>query len=103
MMLCLVHQVVEPLLWCCVSMEFCIPLMAVKYLSLRSNLYTAVCQCYYAIHQPLQAEVSACMHTCAISGNHIAVPDKLRLKKIYSNFLLLGKKVLLAKISSFCM
>ena len=59
-MMCLV-QVVEPLLWCCVSMEFCIPLMAVKYLSLRSNLYTAVCQCYYAMQQPLQAEVSICV------------------------------------------
>ena len=73
--LCLV-QVVEPLLWCCVSMEFCVPLMAVKYLSLRSNLYAAVCQCYYAIQQPLQAEVSTHLYGLW----KVAVLDKLRLK-----------------------
>ena len=77
--------------------------MAVKYLSLRSNLYTAVCQCYYAIHQPLQAEVSVCVHACAASGKNIAIPDKLPLKIKYSNFFVVGEKVLLAKISSFCM
>ena len=38
-------------------MESCVPLMTVKYLPVRSILYTSTCICYYAIQQPLQAEV----------------------------------------------
>ena len=55
----LCQSVVEFLLWASVCMESCVPLMAVKYLHLRVNLYTAVCQCYYSIGQPLQAELFA--------------------------------------------
>ena len=38
-------------------MESCVPLMTVKYLPVRTTLYTSTCVCYYAIQQPLQAEV----------------------------------------------
>lgn len=38
-------------------MESCVPLMTVKYLPVRTTLYTSTCACYYAIQQPLQAEV----------------------------------------------
>jgi len=52
-------QVLEYLLWGAVCMESSVPLMAVKYLQLRVNLYMAVCQCYYDIRQPYQAELFA--------------------------------------------
>lgn len=54
----LIEQVVEYLLWAAICMESSVPLMAVKFLPLRGSIYTAVCQCYYDIDQPLQAEVS---------------------------------------------
>jgi hypothetical protein len=38
-------------------MESSVPLMTVKYLPLRVTLYTAVSAVYYAISQPLQAEL----------------------------------------------
>lgn len=38
-------------------MESCVPLMTVKYLPVRTTLYTSTSACYYAIQQPLQAEV----------------------------------------------
>lgn len=59
MRLGLCSSVFKFLLWASVCMESCMPLMAVRYLQLRSNLYTAVCQCYYAFAQPLQAELFA--------------------------------------------
>ena len=52
-------QMVEYLIWAGVCMESSVPLMAVKYLQLRVNLYVAVCQCYYDMRQPLQAELFA--------------------------------------------
>ncbi len=39
--------VLEYLLFCCLAMESSIPLMGIKYLSWRSTLYAATCQCYY--------------------------------------------------------
>ena len=54
----LVCQVVEYLLWAAVCMESSVPLMAIKFLSLRASIYTAICQCYYDINQSLQAEVN---------------------------------------------
>ena len=52
-------QAVEPLLWAAVCMEFSVPLMAVKFLRLRADIYTAVCQCYFYVNQPYQAELFA--------------------------------------------
>ena len=39
-------------------METSVPLLAVKYLSWRSTLYTAVCQCYFDCKATEQAEVN---------------------------------------------
>ena len=55
---CVCVQVIEPLIWSCVTMESCVPLMNVRYLQLRGSLYTAVCQCYYTMNHPLEAEVN---------------------------------------------
>ena len=52
-------KVVEYLIWASVCMESSVPLMAVKYLQLRASLYVAVCQCYYDMRQPHQAELFA--------------------------------------------
>ena len=59
MKLGLCNSIFNFLLWASVCMEYCVPLMTVEYLQLRGNLYTAVCQCYYAFAQPLQAELFA--------------------------------------------
>ena len=40
-------------------MESSVPLMALKYLTLRVDIYTAVCQCYYYLKEPYQAELFA--------------------------------------------
>ena len=51
--------VLEYLVWGCVCMESSVPLMASKYLSMRANFYTAVCQCFLSLRQPHQAELFA--------------------------------------------
>lgn len=48
---------VEPLLWAGVCMESSVPLLAVKFLRLRVDIYTSVCQCYYYVKEPYQAEL----------------------------------------------
>lgn len=50
-------KVLEYLLWACMCMETSVPLLTVKYLSWRSTLYTAVCQCYFDCKATEQAEV----------------------------------------------
>ena len=50
-------RVLEYLLWACMCMETSIPLLAVKYLTWRVTLYTAVCQCYYDCKAGQEAEV----------------------------------------------
>ena len=37
-------------------LESSIPLLTVKYLTWRSTLYTAVCQCYFDLKVPIHAE-----------------------------------------------
>ncbi|KAL4227140.1 hypothetical protein ACF0H5_015113 [Mactra antiquata] len=49
-------KVLEYLLWACMCMETSVPLLTVKYLSWRSTLYTAVCQCYFDCKATEQAE-----------------------------------------------
>lgn len=39
--------VLEYFVFCCLSMECSVPLLGVKYLSWRTTLYAATCQCYY--------------------------------------------------------
>ena len=51
-----VAPVIQYLLWSAVAMELSVPLMAIKYLPLRTNFYVAVCECYYHLHYPTQAE-----------------------------------------------
>jgi len=40
-------------------LESSIPLLTVKYLTWRSTLYTAVCQCYFDLKVPIHAETFA--------------------------------------------
>ncbi|XP_052282343.1 cilia- and flagella-associated protein 54-like isoform X6 [Dreissena polymorpha] len=49
-------KVLEYLLWACMCMETSVPLLTVRYLSWRSTLYTAVCQCYFDCKASEQAE-----------------------------------------------
>ena len=60
-------EVVEHLLWASVCMESSVPLMAAKYLRLRVCLYVAVCQCYYDVKQPVQAELFAREHLTKVT------------------------------------
>ncbi|XP_061438715.1 cilia- and flagella-associated protein 54 [Rhineura floridana] len=52
-------KVLEYLLWACVCMESSVPLLAVHYLTWRSTLYAAVCQCYYDCHSGMYGEIFA--------------------------------------------
>ena len=54
-----VLHIVEYLLWCAVGMETSVPLVSVNYLPIRTNCYIAVCECYYHIQHPAEAEVFA--------------------------------------------
>ncbi len=56
---CHASQVVEYLLWCGVCMESSVPLLASRYLRLRTNIYVAITQCYYLMSQPNEAEIFA--------------------------------------------
>ena len=49
-------HILEYLIWACVCMESSIPLMTVKYLGWRCQLYTSTCQCYYDLKADLEAE-----------------------------------------------
>ncbi|XP_070611988.1 cilia- and flagella-associated protein 54 isoform X2 [Erythrolamprus reginae] len=52
-------KVLEYLLWASVCMESSIPLLALHYLTWRTTLYTAVCQCYYDCQFGIHGEVFA--------------------------------------------
>ncbi|XP_026548471.1 cilia- and flagella-associated protein 54 [Notechis scutatus] len=52
-------KVLEYLLWASLCMESSIPLLAVHYLTWRSTLYAAVCQCYYDCQSGIHGEVFA--------------------------------------------
>ncbi|KAK3102398.1 hypothetical protein FSP39_011137 [Pinctada imbricata] len=52
-------RVIEYLLWASMCMETSVPLLSTKYLSWRSTLYTAVCQCYFDCKQTHHAEAFA--------------------------------------------
>ncbi len=51
--------VLDYFLWGAVAMESSVPLMASKYLTMRTNFYTAVCYCYYRLEESSQAELFA--------------------------------------------
>ena len=51
--------VLDYLLWGAVAMESSVPLMASKYLTMRTNFYTGICYCYYRLDEPSQAELFA--------------------------------------------
>ena len=40
-------QILDFLVWSCVAMESSVPLMTVKYLSWRCQLYSTTCLCFY--------------------------------------------------------
>ncbi|XP_075456664.1 cilia- and flagella-associated protein 54 isoform X2 [Ascaphus truei] len=52
-------KALEFLLWASVCMESSVPLLSVHYLTWRSTLYTAVCQCYFDCHAGVHGEVFA--------------------------------------------
>ncbi|XP_015271758.1 PREDICTED: cilia- and flagella-associated protein 54 [Gekko japonicus] len=52
-------KVLEYLLWACVCMESSVPILAVHYLTWRTTLYAAVCQCYYDCQLGIHGEVFA--------------------------------------------
>ncbi|KAM8971997.1 cilia- and flagella-associated protein 54 [Pelodytes ibericus] len=52
-------KALEFLLWASVSMESSVPLLSVHYLTWRSTLYTAVCQCYFDCQAGVHGEVFA--------------------------------------------
>ncbi|XP_019370589.1 PREDICTED: cilia- and flagella-associated protein 54 isoform X2 [Gavialis gangeticus] len=52
-------KVLEYLLWASVCMESSVPLLSVHYLTWRTTLYTAVCQCYYDCRASIHGEVFA--------------------------------------------
>ncbi|KAJ8374133.1 hypothetical protein SKAU_G00047130 [Synaphobranchus kaupii] len=59
MSLNLCSQALEYLVWACVCLETSVPLMNVTFLTWRTTLYCAACQCYYSCQAGLQAEVFA--------------------------------------------
>uniref|UniRef100_A0A6I8NGL9 Cilia and flagella associated protein 54 n=1 Tax=Ornithorhynchus anatinus TaxID=9258 RepID=A0A6I8NGL9_ORNAN len=52
-------KALEYLLWSSICMESSIPLLSVNYLTWRTVLYTAVCQCYFDCQEGLHGEVFA--------------------------------------------
>ncbi|XP_078673131.1 cilia- and flagella-associated protein 54-like isoform X2 [Branchiostoma floridae x Branchiostoma belcheri] len=52
-------KVLEYLLWASISMESSIPLLGTSYLTWRTTLYSAVCQCYYDCKASYHAETFA--------------------------------------------
>ena len=49
-------RVMEHMMWCVVCMESSVPLMACKYLPLRTDFYVAIAHCYYFIKHHNEAE-----------------------------------------------
>ena len=76
--------VLDFLIWACVSMESSVPLLTVKYLGWRTQLYTTTCLCFYDLKADEAAENFA----------------KRGLVKVIS-FFLLGNCLIEFKILSF--
>lgn len=51
-----VLRIMEHLMWCVICMESSVPLMACKYLPLRTDFYVAITHCYYFITHQNEAE-----------------------------------------------
>ncbi|CAI7994017.1 Cilia- and flagella-associated protein 54 [Geodia barretti] len=54
-----VSAALQPLLWASVCTESSVPLLTLRYLRLRVDIYTAVCQCYFQLKEPRHAELFA--------------------------------------------
>nr|XP_051701750.1 cilia- and flagella-associated protein 54 isoform X4 [Oryctolagus cuniculus] len=52
-------KALEYLLWASVCMESSVPLLSIRYLTWRTTLYTAVCQCYYDCQAGMNGEAFA--------------------------------------------
>ena len=59
-------QVMDYLLWASMCVESSIQLVGVKYLSWRSTMYSAVCQCYCDIKQHHMSEVHSFDSACIL-------------------------------------
>ena len=47
---------IDYLIWCCICIESSVPLMTVKYLKWRTQLYIATCECYYSLNSGVCGE-----------------------------------------------
>ncbi|KFO31142.1 hypothetical protein H920_07436 [Fukomys damarensis] len=70
-------KALEFLLWASVCMESSVPLLAVRYLTWRATLYTAVCQCYH--------DCQAGLHGEAFARRALAKIDELRQMELMSS------------------
>uniref|UniRef100_A0A8W4FPJ3 Cilia and flagella associated protein 54 n=1 Tax=Sus scrofa TaxID=9823 RepID=A0A8W4FPJ3_PIG len=70
-------KALEYLLWASMCMESSVPLLAVRYLTWRASLYTAVCQCYYDCHAGVHGE--------AFARRALAKIDELRQLELMSS------------------
>ncbi|XP_069846637.1 cilia- and flagella-associated protein 54 isoform X3 [Dipodomys merriami] len=70
-------QALEYLLWASICMESSVPLLSVRYLTWRTTLYTAVCQCYY--------DCQAGIHGEAFARRALAKIDELRQLELMSS------------------
>ncbi|KAL6034900.1 hypothetical protein STEG23_030846 [Scotinomys teguina] len=74
---CLWELALEYLLWASVCMESSVPLLSIRYLTWRTTLYTAVCQCHYDCRAGIQGE--------AFARRALAKIDELRQLELMSS------------------
>ncbi|XP_047407155.1 cilia- and flagella-associated protein 54 [Sciurus carolinensis] len=70
-------KALEYLLWASMCMESSVPLLSVRYLTWRTTLYTAVCQCYY--------DCQVGVHGEAFARRGLAKIDELRQLELMSS------------------
>ncbi|XP_058529629.1 cilia- and flagella-associated protein 54 [Ochotona princeps] len=70
-------KALEYLLWASVCMESSVPLLSIRYLTWRTTLYTAVCQCYY--------DCQAGIHGEAFARRALGKIDELRQLEVMSS------------------
>ncbi|XP_047125139.1 cilia- and flagella-associated protein 54 isoform X2 [Hydra vulgaris] len=84
---------IDYLIWCCVCMESSIPLMTVKYLTWRTQLYIATSECYYILNSGVCGEEFAIrglqkvIELKEIEKMSSSTPCPLRLQMFKESFL----------------
>uniref|UniRef100_A0A8C5KKT5 Cilia- and flagella-associated protein 54 n=1 Tax=Jaculus jaculus TaxID=51337 RepID=A0A8C5KKT5_JACJA len=77
MIMGLASKALEYLLWASMCMESSVPLLSVRYLTWRTTLYSAVCQCHY--------DCQASIHGEAFARRALAKIDELRQLELMSS------------------